>query len=248
MLPLLLVLACAPASKIDLSPEAWRQKLTAARPGEHDAWLKRLALDPVANAQWQTPVLERVEVLPAKLSGAKEPELFVVARFTTKLTGRDPEMGLSDEVRLVRAQVLKREGKGWCALSSSLSADVILEEPNAGPADGMKNTSQPPTFAFVNFSSGSRQTIEVHKSFDNLSRASARGENVEWWDLIDGKLVKISSATKLTADCMPCDVRFTRTWFEAKGPPPIHVKQFTLQCDDETEKHCQPVEVTSGSP
>ena len=236
VLPLLLILSCAPASTVDLSPEAWRQNVTAARPGEHDVWLERLKLKPVINQTWTTPGLESVELRTAKLSGGKKPEVLVVATFKATVA-REREL-LSDEVTLYRVQVLQPSGSTWCAISDALSADVIVEDYNAGPVDGMKDTWLPWRFSFINFSRTNQQTIEVRKPFDNVSRLSGKGEVVEWWDLVEGKLVPLAKTSVARTVCGPCKYPHHRTWFELHGTPPVILVDFTLQCVDDSERLC----------
>lgn len=235
MLPLLLILSCAPAANVDLSPEAWRQKLTAARPGEHDAWLERLKLKPVTSPTWSTPTLERVEVRTAKLSSGKKPELLVVATFKAMLN--EARELMSDEIRLYRVQVLQPSGATWCAISDALSADVIVEKPT-GPADGMKDTELPRTFAFVNFSHPNQQTIEVHRPFETENRFTAKGDEIEWWDVIEGKLVQILKTPVKTIQCPNCDLPHFRSWYERRGTPPVNIVAFQVSCEDSTEKVC----------
>ncbi len=236
MLPLLLILSCAPAANVDLSPEAWRQKLTAARPGEHDAWLERLKLKPVTSPTWSAPTLEGVELRTAKLSGGKKPEVLVVATFKAKL--KEKRELFSDEVRLYRVQVLQPSGSSWCAISDALSADVIVEKQNAGPADGMKDTALPRTLSLVNFSHPGQQTIELHMPFETVSRFTAKGDEIEWWDLIEGKLVQILKTPVKTIQCPNCDVPHFRSWYERRGTPPVSIMAFQVSCEDSTEKVC----------
>jgi hypothetical protein len=240
MAPLLLVLlSCSADAGVDLSPEAWRKGLAAARPGDHDAWLARLHLAPVTGDGWEVPRLETVELVSASLSGRKNAEVLVKATFTTRLKEDRPP--LDPGVRLYRVQVLQREGARWCALSAALSEDVVTERPNAGPADGMKDTRLPTTFSLVHFSHPGRETLEVKKPYRSESRANAEGINVEWWDVVDGVLTQVMATSSATMDCGACEPRYSKSWFELRGSPPVSVVRFTRACAEPGEKSCEPV-------
>jgi hypothetical protein len=243
---LVLFLTCAPNAGIDLTPEAWRDGITAARPGDHDTWLRRLHLPAVASKAWSPPTLVSVELLPAHLSGAKTPEVIARAIFVARLKAKR-EM-LDPELRLYRVQVLQPDGAKWCALSSALSEDVTTELPNAGPADGMKDTRGETKLAVVSFSHPQRETIEVRKPFRNISRVRSEGEEVEWWDLVNGRLAMLLKKTAATYDCPVCDTVFSKTWFELRGPPPTVVVQFTRRCAEDGEKSCEPVREERSGP
>jgi hypothetical protein len=92
----------------------------------------------------------------------------------------------------------------------------------------------------VLFSHADRQTIEVRKPYSNESRASASGVNVEWWDLVNGTLMQVMATSSQLLDCRPCEFRYSKSWFELRGPPPVSVVRFTRACAEPGEKACEP--------
>jgi hypothetical protein len=229
-------LACVP---VDVVPQKWNAALTAARPGGHDALLDQLGMRGVTNVAWLPPKLLRVRLVPAKFGG--KGDLLVEAVFTTQFTDvKAEERGkeLSREVRLYRVQALRGDGRKWCALGSELSDDVPRESPNAGPVDGMKDLALDREFSLVHFTSATRHSVRVDKPFDTVSRASAKGTRVEWWDVAGDRLTLTDAHDQSVTTCGACESPYARTWFELQGQPPVKVVQHTRACTDATEKTC----------
>ncbi len=243
VLPLLFLLAAAPAEatacppelRVNVSLDAWKRELERAPPEQVDAVLAQLRLPPAGSDQCDAPKLDRVDVFRANLSGAPAADAVVQVKFSTRFNAAylaDHATGLSAAVRLYRVQVLRPVTGGWCAVGSQLSLDEAVEEPNAGPVDGMKNTHLPMTFTFVHLTHAALQTVEVRRPFDDVSRASSTGVEHQWWNVTDGRLVQVLMLTEADTVCRACDLPYVHTTLAQRGAPPVTVEQRTRSCSE----------------
>lgn len=186
---------CPADRLVTVDLERWKADLVAAAarsPKEADAVLARLGLAPVSTVESGMPcesggfALEGVDSFSALLSGGREPDRVLQARF---VLCPDEYQGKAFAQRIL---VLRPEGAGrWCRVGDELSHDQpAWDEPCLG-----EKTDLPRTFAFVHLTDAVRQSIRVRDQGGSCDGVS-RGADVwlGFWEVRGGRLVEVFRA------------------------------------------------------
>jgi hypothetical protein len=225
---------CPADRRVDISPEAWKAELEHAKPDDYLAVLQKMKLDLTVKAindpTFGKNKLERVDLYSERLSGAKEPERVVQAKFSTNVVEDGNE--LSPHATRYRIQVLRKlSGGGWCALGSDLSEDLRDQDHTASPAEGAHYENGPMTFAFVKLTSKDHSTIEVSHSGKSISRINGTSSTRDYWDVGPQGLVKVLSLTEQNTSSYFTDpYQHVHVWYELSATPPKRATVFTVQC------------------
>jgi hypothetical protein len=222
LLPLLVVLACPPESRVTVAPEQWAK----ARPADHDAWLAQLHLRPASDTQWGPTFIESVQVLRGRFTGSAPADRLVIAVLTAAL--KEERELLSREVVLYRIQLLRPDGAAWCAVDGSLSEDAFTDTYAAGPVEPRYHRARQ-KFSLEVFTRADRDALHVENTVELTSRIQSTTTEHTWLELRDDVITPVGHAKTGTATCMICDddERYTRWTFELRAKLPKQVVQYT---------------------